>query len=88
MKLIRFGTPGNEKPGLEVDGIRFDLCHLVDDYNEEFFAGDGIDRLKAEFDPKSAAQVDKSIRLGAPVSRPGKRPRTLSGPKGSAPLGI
>jgi len=72
MRLIRFGTPGNEKPGLEVDGIRYDVSHLVDDYTEEFFAGDGINKLKKEFDPKASGKVDPEIRLGAPVSRPGK----------------
>ena len=72
MKLIRIGSPGNEKPGLEVDGLRYDVSHLVEDYTEEFFASDGINRLKSEFDPKSATKVDKGIRLGVPVSKPGK----------------
>ena len=72
MKLIRFGTPGNEKPGLEVNGIRYDVSHLVEDYTEEFFAKDGINLLKKKFDQKTSALVDDGIRLGAPVSKPGK----------------
>lgn len=72
MKLIRFGTPGNEKPGLEVDGLRYDASHLVEDYNEAFFTNDGITRLRTAFDPGSAAMVDAGIRLGPPVYKPGK----------------
>ena len=72
MKLLRFGSPGNEKPGLEANGIRYDVSHLVEDYTEEFFASGGIDRLKAEFDPESAARINDGTRLGVPVSRPGK----------------
>ncbi len=72
MKLIRFGTPGNEKPGLEVKGIRYDVSHLVEDYTEDFFANDGINKLKKEFDPKTSALVDPGIRLGVPVKKPGK----------------
>jgi 2,4-diketo-3-deoxy-L-fuconate hydrolase len=72
MKLIRFGNPGNEKPGLEADGVRFDVSHLVEDYTEDFFASNGINRLRSEFDPKSASTVDGGIRLGVPVSKPGK----------------
>jgi 2-keto-4-pentenoate hydratase/2-oxohepta-3-ene-1,7-dioic acid hydratase in catechol pathway len=72
MKLIRFGTAGNEKPGLEVDGVRYDVSHLVEDYTEEFFSSDGLKRLSKEFDRKSAAKVDDGIRLGVPVYKPGK----------------
>jgi len=72
MKLIRFGTPGNEKPGLEVNGIRYDVSHLVEDYTEEFFANEGIIHLKEEFDQKTSALVDPGIRLGVPVKNPGK----------------
>ncbi len=72
MKLIRFGTPGNEKPGLEVNDIRYDVSHLVEDYTEDFFANDGINMLKKEFDMKTSALVDKGIRLGVPVCKPGK----------------
>jgi 2-keto-4-pentenoate hydratase/2-oxohepta-3-ene-1,7-dioic acid hydratase in catechol pathway len=72
MKLIRFGSPGQEKPGLEENGIRYDVSHLVEDYTEEFFTNDGMARLKKDFNPESAARIDDDIRLGVPVSRPGK----------------
>ncbi len=43
MKLIRFGEPGAEKPGIIVDGKYFDVSSLVTDYNEAFFGGDGLE---------------------------------------------
>jgi len=72
MKLIRFGEPGNEKPGLEVNGIWYDVSHLLDDYNEDFFSGEGINKLKAEFNRGNSPLVPGDARLGAPVSNPGK----------------
>lgn len=72
MKLLRFGKPGNEKPGIEADDIRYDVSHLVEDFTEDFFANDGINKLKASFDSTVAPQIDMGIRLGEPVKRPGK----------------
>ena len=72
MKLIRFGSPGNEKPGLEINGLRYDVSHLVKDYTEDFFSNDGINSLKMKFDQKNSELVDPGIRLGAPVCKPGK----------------
>lgn len=72
MKLIRFGEPGQEKPGVELDGVRYDVSSLVADYNEDFFAADALDKLAASFDPASATQISNDIRLGEPVKRPGK----------------
>jgi len=72
MKLIRFGSPGHEQPGVEFEGTKYDVSHLVDDYNEEFFAENGIEKLRALFDPLKADKVANETRLGEPVSRPGK----------------
>lgn len=72
MKLIRFGNPGQEKPGVEVEGIRYDVSHLVNDFDEYFFTNDGIDKLRASFSVDGATQVSDNIRLGEPVKRPGK----------------
>jgi hypothetical protein len=42
MKLIRFGTKGNEKPGVQLqDGTRIDVSDFVEDYNEVFFGSRG-----------------------------------------------
>lgn len=75
MKLIRFGTLGQEKPGLLLnDGTRIDASGLGSDYNEAFFAGDGLDQLHDWLDKNtaSAPRVPASERLGPPVCRPSK----------------
>ncbi|TRX51897.1 fumarylacetoacetate hydrolase family protein [Fulvivirga sp. M361] len=72
MKLIRYGEPGKEKPGVEVEGTRYDVSHLVSDYGEEFFANDGIEKLRSTFDASSATKIDRNVRLGEPVKKPGK----------------
>ena len=40
MKLIRFGKPGNEKPGVIIKDKRFDVSLFTKDYNEDFFTKD------------------------------------------------
>ena len=72
MKLIRYGAFGKEKPGVELNDEWFDTSNLVHDYDEDFFAEGGIEKLKSEFDAAKALKIDKSTRLGAPVKRPGK----------------
>lgn len=72
MKLIRFGEAGLEKPGVELDGVRYDVSGLLNDYDEDFFAGDALAQLQSSFDKEAAPVVPASIRLGAPVKRPGK----------------
>ena len=37
MKLIRFGKDGEEKPGIVVDDVYYDVSSLGEDYNENFF---------------------------------------------------
>jgi 2,4-diketo-3-deoxy-L-fuconate hydrolase len=75
MKLIRFGDPGKEHPGLLLsDGTRIDASAFGSDYNESFFASDGIARLRdwAAKNAASAPRVNNSVRLGAPICRPSK----------------
>jgi len=79
MKLIRFGEPGNEKPGLLLgDGTRVDAsgpdAGMASDYDEEFFANDGLNRLRRWADARanSAPRVPASVRLGPPIRRPSK----------------
>lgn len=75
MKLIRFGNPGQEKPGVLLnDGTRIDASAFGSDYNEAFFAGDGLSRLRSwlENNSASAQRVPASVRLGPPVCRPSK----------------
>jgi 2-keto-4-pentenoate hydratase/2-oxohepta-3-ene-1,7-dioic acid hydratase in catechol pathway len=74
MKLIRFGPPGEERPGLLlVDGTRIDAGRFVSDYDEDFFAGGGLARLRDWMASKAPAPVvGRAVRLGPPVRRPSK----------------
>jgi len=74
MKLIRFGTKQNEKPGfIDNDGKRRDASELFKDWNNEFFEADGLRKLqKAIKDISSFPLVDENERWAAPVARPGK----------------
>lgn len=74
MKLIRFGEPGKEKPGVIINEKRYDVSEFVKDYDEDFFGSDGIGKLK-EFisrNHNNLKPVDDSARLGAPLARPSK----------------
>ena len=73
MKLIRFGEPGKEKPGVIIGEKRFDLSSIIADYNETFFENNGLQKLKtALINASSFPEVDAAVRLGAPVARPSK----------------
>ncbi|MFT3949428.1 MAG: fumarylacetoacetate hydrolase family protein [Agriterribacter sp.] len=75
MKLIRFGKAGKEKPGIQLEnGQRIDISSFGEDYTEDFFATDGINRLAAwlKNNQQSAPVVDGAERLGAPIVRPSK----------------
>lgn len=72
MKLIRYGIPGKEKPGICIEDTWYDTSHLARDYDEDFFESGGIKKLASDFDRTSAIEIDKATRLGPPVKRPGK----------------
>lgn len=76
MKLIRFGQPGSETPGLQLDeGTRIDASGFGMDWGSDFFAEPShFDRLRqwADENAVSAPRVEEDVRLGPPVVRPGK----------------
>jgi 2,4-didehydro-3-deoxy-L-rhamnonate hydrolase len=75
MKLIRFGTVGEERPGVELEnGVRKDCSQHFSDWNREFFRADGLVRLAQLLASKAdeLPSVPLTTRLGAPVARPGK----------------
>ena len=73
MKLIRFGEVGNEKPGLLIQNIRYDVSALVRDYDESFFESDGMKSLKKEIETgKTFPVVNENIRWASPIARPSK----------------
>jgi len=76
MKLIRFGSIGEEKPGVQLDnGTRLDVSEFVSaDYNEAFFGGNGIQELSdwLEKNERNCPVVSDAVRLGSPLVRPSK----------------
>jgi 2-keto-4-pentenoate hydratase/2-oxohepta-3-ene-1,7-dioic acid hydratase in catechol pathway len=77
MKLIRFGAAGAERPGVHMDGINYDLSSFIRDYDELFFASDGLNDLAAilerekgklpvvpaETIPKNSVKTDWEVEL-------------------------
>lgn len=72
MKLVRYGEPGKEKPGVLIGEDIFDVSQHVSDYNEEFFSADAIEELKKKVEGGWLEKVEQPIRLGAPLARPSK----------------
>jgi 2,4-didehydro-3-deoxy-L-rhamnonate hydrolase len=75
MKLIRFGELGRENPGVMLENSsRLDVSSFTRDYDEAFFANDGLSRLKVwlKENAASAPRVAPSVRLGSAVARPSK----------------
>ncbi len=75
MKLIRFGSPGQERPGVQLeDGTRIDASGAVREYDEAFFGGDGLDSLAGwlRHSVATAPRVPAGTRLGPPIARPSK----------------
>jgi 2,4-didehydro-3-deoxy-L-rhamnonate hydrolase len=75
MKLIRFGSPGAEKPGLVLeDGTRVDASAFGSDWDERFLGADGLARLAAwaRDHAATAPRVPAGGRLGPPIARPSK----------------
>jgi len=75
MKLFRYGNPDNEKPGVILEsGKKISVSAFGEDFNEKFFATDGLARLEkwvAE-NGSSAPEVGESERLASCVARPSK----------------
>lgn len=74
MKLIRFGQPGQEKPGVHIDGTNYDVSAFISDYNEAFFTNNGLEQLKAIVQEQAGKLpvVAEGTRLGSPFARPSK----------------
>jgi hypothetical protein len=77
MKLIRYGEPGAEVPGVQLpDGRRIavDRMLVAGDYDEAFFASGGLARLPGWLDAHAATapMAPDGVRLGPPIARPSK----------------
>lgn len=75
MKLIRFGKVGEEKPGIQLeDDTRLDVSAFGEDYNEDFFGDDGLERLEVwlKTNQVNCPIIAEDVRLGPPMRRPSK----------------
>ena len=75
IKLFRFGNAKNEKPAvLTSDGKKLNVAAFGEDYNEEFFATNGIERLE-KWVAKNISKcptVPANARIASCVARPSK----------------
>jgi 2,4-diketo-3-deoxy-L-fuconate hydrolase len=68
MKLVRFGNPGAEKPGLiDSSGAIRDLSAHVADFTGEDLSPAVLAKLR-DIDPQSLPTAPAGVRLGAPVA--------------------
>jgi 2-keto-4-pentenoate hydratase/2-oxohepta-3-ene-1,7-dioic acid hydratase in catechol pathway len=67
MKLVRFGAPGHEKPGvIGADGVLRDVSAQIPDFSPRFLAGDWRRALRHALEDAPAA--DPGSRLGVPIA--------------------
>jgi len=72
MKLVRYGEPGHERPGLvDAQGRLRDLTGHITEINPAAMAAGQIDRLKS-IDTNSLSLIEDSPRLGTPLIGIGK----------------
>lgn len=74
MAFARIGAPGHERSVLEAHGEFFDLTGVTADLGPEFFASEGVAAARAAHAAGTLARVPEagSLRIGAPIARPGK----------------
>lgn len=74
MKLLRFGEPGKEKPGVLMNEEIIDVSSFGEDFGEKFFETDGLARLTKWLNSNVAnlPKVKNGTRLGSPFTRPSK----------------
>ena len=74
MKLIRFGEVGQEKPGVHIDGVNYDVSGFIKDFDEQFFANGGIPHLAWMISQHETMLpvIAEGVRLGCPVANPSK----------------
>ena len=74
MKLMRLGPVGQEKPVVRIDDATYvDASDITPDFDEAFFAGDGMPRLATHVADRVAAGATRAFgdeRIGAPFARP------------------
>ncbi len=70
MKLVRFGAPGAEKPGIvDADGTIRDVSAHVKDFDGSAIGPAGLDALR-KLDLATLPAAPAGVRLGSPIARP------------------
>ncbi|WP_369229523.1 fumarylacetoacetate hydrolase family protein [Streptomyces sp. R21] len=74
MKLLRVGAPGEERPAVRTDdGRLLDLSSVTPDIDGVFLSSGGVVRARAAVAAGNLPELDAGgLRVGAPVTRPGK----------------
>jgi 2,4-diketo-3-deoxy-L-fuconate hydrolase len=74
MKLIRWGTAGQEKTGVIINDTWYDSSAFGGDYNEQFFEDNGLERLAGFLKANEGKLIPlpEGTRLGPPIARPSK----------------
>jgi 2-keto-4-pentenoate hydratase/2-oxohepta-3-ene-1,7-dioic acid hydratase in catechol pathway len=74
MKLMRLGPKGHEKPAVWVsEGEAKDVSSVIRDFNPDFFAEGGIEKLRAALRKDGLPTIKLGdVRIGPPVVRPYK----------------
>ncbi len=72
MKLVRLGKLNEEKPAVLVNGQYLDVSAYFHDFNEIFFASDGLNRLQEILKSTELPIIQSPVRLGSCVARPSK----------------
>lgn len=74
MKLCRYGNSGNELPAVCLNDIRYDVSGFGKDYDESFFANNGINLLQHWFtaNMQDCKIVDERERWASCIARPSK----------------
>src|SRR5687768_4860351 len=74
MKLIRWADTDKVTTGIVIDDKFYDTSNFGEDYNESFFATDGLKRLQEfiNINKESLPLLSNDVRLSSPVARPSK----------------
>lgn len=74
MQLLRFGSPGAERPAVRSEeGVTYDLTPLTADIDDAFLAAGGIVRARAAVAAGDLPVISiEGQRIGPPIARPGK----------------
>ena len=80
MKLVRYGAPGAERPGIWLDATKKESARILDvrgmvfdieDYDARFWLTHGVERLKGLLkEPNLKTIPAEGVRLGPPVAPP------------------